>query len=154
MSTARIALEHGDFGRIAEQVLASGSRITFCAGGQSMAPFIRSGDSVTVAPAGDSLRIGDVILSRTAGETLLLHRIVEKREDGVLTMGDATQGPDGFVAYSRILGKVVCISGLGYNFHLRYPLNYLIAKRIIFSRRLPAHPLLLRFGKKVADLLG
>ncbi len=114
------------FREIAGAVLRDGSQLSFRAGGKSMSPFIRDSEKVIIEPPTGSLRIGDVILFESAERQLLLHRIVKKTADGYVTRGDASLLNDCSVTHREVLGKAVHVVG-GLNFHLRFPLNTLVA---------------------------
>lgn len=147
-------LTHKEFISLAEEILGSGNQLSFTARGSSMSPFIRNGDTVTLASCGDLLSVGDVVLFKAAEHRMLLHRVVKKQQMGILTMGDTSDSDDGFIPFNNVLGKVIRVSGGGYNFHIKTPFKFLIGKRIIFSRNLCKFPFILKFGKKIADALG
>lgn len=93
-------------------VLASSARVRFRASGASMAPAIRDGDAITVAPvAAGRLRRGEVVLARRGGG-LVAHRLVRRlrRPDGALELllrGDAASTDDPAVPEADVLGRVV-----------------------------------------------
>jgi signal peptidase I len=151
IETRRIS--HQDFLQIAGEILDSGKLITFRASGTSMTPFIKNGDAVTVS-RDQNPGIGDVVLLKTDEGRLYLHRVVKKAAAGIVTRGDASFDEDGFTPCRNILGKVVRVSGGGYNFHLKRLIKKLISKRIIFSEGLYRHPSIVRLGKKMAKRMG
>lgn len=66
----------------------------------------------------DSLKEGDIVTYRSSNGVLVCHRIVSKETQdnikGFIIQGDANPNTDGFIAYSRINGKVYgIIPGLG-----------------------------------------
>lgn len=89
-------------------VIAKNARFRFRARGFSMAPFIRDGDVLTVAPlAGPAPRLGDVVaFCHPATQRLLVHRVVAKKSGAFLLRGDNTARCDGFVSAAKILGIV------------------------------------------------
>lgn len=100
------------FAELAAEILLKGGSFQFRAHGASMAPFIRDGDLLTVAPVDATLlKIGDVALVRTRWDRLKAHRVVSKTvQGGVLlleTRGDARLSPDRPVPGDRVLGRVV-----------------------------------------------
>lgn len=100
------------FVELAAEILLKGGSFQFRAHGASMAPFIRDGDLLTVAPVDAArLEIGDVALCRTCWDRIKAHRVVGKTvQDGVLlleTRGDARLSPDRPVPGDRVLGRVV-----------------------------------------------
>ena len=121
-------LDSRDFLRLLEEVLKSGKGITFMAKGDSMSPFIRHGDNITVRPLDRPLRVGDVVLVRSAGGGALVHRVVSVRHGTLVTRGDASGVNDPPCRLEDVLGRVVRVEGKGYNFHLDFPYGYLIAR--------------------------
>lgn len=75
---------------------------------QSMEPAIQIGDMVIVGPVGGPMTSGlwpGKIITYTKGKAFVTHRIVEVKEDCVITMGDALEEPDPApVAISNIHG--------------------------------------------------
>lgn len=73
-----------------------------------MIPFIRGGDFVTIAPASRvRLRRGDIAaFARAETGPIVIHRVVQVHQDGLLTRGDNCPEPDGLIPFSRILGYV------------------------------------------------
>jgi ribosomal protein S18 acetylase RimI-like enzyme len=88
--------------------------IRFRAKGFSMRPFIQDGDLITVSPLRNSpIRIGDVVLYKTADGRIIVHRVIRKtRIDGKAAFfikGDAAFDKPEEVDAKRILGRVVAI---------------------------------------------
>ncbi|MEZ5126624.1 MAG: S24/S26 family peptidase [Thermoleophilia bacterium] len=77
--------------------------------GGSMAPFVRDGDVVVVAPLrGVAPRVGEVVAVELArGATLAVHRVVRRSHRGVLVRGDNAAAADGVVPPPSVLGRVV-----------------------------------------------
>ncbi len=73
--------------------------------GGSMASFLRSGDIVNICP-GESCRVGDVVLWQ-AGDALILHRVVAKKNGRIITKGDSLGHLDAPVTLKHILGGAV-----------------------------------------------
>lgn len=91
-------------------LLGAGQRVRFRARGPSMAPAIRDGDEVEVAPADPAaLRPGAVVLYADAAGRLTLHRLVcrDRATGRLLLRGDAVGGYDAPVAPAQVLGRVV-----------------------------------------------
>jgi signal peptidase I len=81
-----------------------------------MRPLIREGDLVNVIPTNyEQLRVGDIILARTARSNnhLLMHRLIRKFQrngrPALVTQGDAAWYPDPPMAPDDILGKVLAV---------------------------------------------
>ena len=142
-----------DFYGIAKEILEKGNTFEFIAGGESMSPFIKDGDKVVLQPPG-SLNIGNIALCRTAEYRLILHRIVRVTGAGVITRGDACFTDDGFTSFDYTIGKLVKVSGRGFNFHLRFPFSTLIARGAIRPSRVPRHTLLLSLVRRLTSFLG
>ena len=107
-----LRLEDKAFLDLAAEILRQGGSFQFRAHGSSMAPFIRGGDLLTVAPVEPAaLQSGDVILFRAHQGRIITHRVLQKSvQDGewtLLTQGDARLAPDGPVPGKRVLARVV-----------------------------------------------
>lgn len=90
-------------------VLARGVPFRFRARGWSMAPFIRDGDVITVAPLVRSQPgIGEVVaFIRPEGEHLVVHRVVAHRGQAVFIQGDSVpEYADGVIPPENLLGRV------------------------------------------------
>jgi hypothetical protein len=96
-------------------VLAKGSRFRFHAKGDSMSPFIRSDDLITIAPLSSRTpRVGDIVaFVRPQTHQLVVHRIIGKDQDGFLVQGDNDSGQRDQVLGQNILGCVVKIERAG-----------------------------------------
>jgi signal peptidase I len=92
-------------------VLARGYTARFTASGNSMHPFIRSGQRLVVEPVDPrALRRGDVVLARLE-RGLTAHRVVrvERRGDEVVsitTRGDNCPGDDPPFAPAQLVGRI------------------------------------------------
>ena len=98
---------------VATDVLWSGYRMRFRAGGSSMWPTIRPGEAITVEPAtATEIKLKDIVLYRT-GRGVIGHRVVRianrNGEIVLLARGDADQGAGEPVAAKQLLGKVVAV---------------------------------------------
>jgi signal peptidase I len=95
-----------------EEILKSGLNLRVKVTGQSMAPFLRGGEILTIKKEPlHALRKGDLILFKNSQGAPLLHRIIQKRmssDDKITfrTKGDALIAFDEPVQYDRVLGKV------------------------------------------------
>ncbi len=81
------------FRELTQEMLREGDVVLVPTQGSSMHPLIPEGCRIQVEPvAPEALRLGDVIVYR-AGEALMAHRLVAKRENGgslrLVTKGDA-----------------------------------------------------------------
>jgi signal peptidase I len=91
-----------------QSVLSRGASFRFQAKGQSMSPFIRHGDIITVAKVeSNAVRVGDVVvLLNPANNAAIVHRIVNIQENSILLKGDNCISADGIFSYDTILGIV------------------------------------------------
>ncbi|HEY9072821.1 MAG TPA: S24/S26 family peptidase [Desulfobaccales bacterium] len=87
------------------QGLRQGRAMRFLPAGGSMSPFFRGGDIVTIEPGG-GCRVGEVVL-RCHGSDFMLHRVVAKSRDRVITKGDALSSFDLPDNSKNILGRAV-----------------------------------------------
>lgn len=112
-------------------VVDKGKSFRFRARGWSMAPFIRDGDVITVSPLKDGLPgTGEVVaFIRPGSGSLVVHRVVARRNAQVLIQGDnGMENVDGLISREYLLARVTRVErksrrvwlGLG-------PERYLIA---------------------------
>jgi hypothetical protein len=96
-------------------MLTSGAALRFKATGYSMCPLIMDGDVVTLsARAEDRLRLGDVVaFMRKGAQTLIVHRIVGRKDGRYLTKGDNVTTCDGYTHRDDILGRVEYVERRG-----------------------------------------
>ncbi len=80
-----------DLTELLQEVLDQGSIIQFTATGGSMSPFIRSGDTLKIAPLhGKRPVLGQVYVFRNPlNQKLLVHRLVAKKEGNWILRGDS-----------------------------------------------------------------
>lgn len=76
----------------------------------SMMPFVQVEDSLLICPTQPPPQIGDIIIFEKEG-LALVHRVIDLRNDAVLTKGDALALPDGWIPRDQILGLCVAING-------------------------------------------
>jgi GNAT superfamily N-acetyltransferase len=96
-----------------------------------MRPFIQDGDLITVCPLRNSpVRIGDVVLYKTADDQAIVHRAIRKtRIDGKAVFfikGDAAFGQPEEVDAKRVLGRVVAIERNGQERNLDTKLHRIV----------------------------
>ena len=76
--------------------------------GQSMLPFFRSGSTITLRP----IKEGDIrkynVVMADAGESFVVHRIIEVGEEEVTLLGDGNYLGTERVARDKIYGIVDC----------------------------------------------
>jgi signal peptidase len=72
--------------------------------GWSMAPALRDGDWLKIAPGTPS--VGETVVFARGGE-LVAHRLIAVRDGLAITRGDDAAGDDAPIAVSELLGRVV-----------------------------------------------
>ncbi|MBN1510513.1 MAG: S24/S26 family peptidase [Phycisphaerae bacterium] len=78
--------------------------------GASMQPFVRDGDTLTVEPVTTAApRPGDIVFLKSATGNILVHRVVRRAADRVITRGDGSLLTDEPVPMSQVIGRVVVI---------------------------------------------
>lgn len=124
-------------------VLDRGRPFRFRARGWSMAPFIRDGDVITVAPLEHEIPpIGAVVaFTRPNAGNLVVHRIIARHANGVLMQGDRFSScADGLVPLDNLLGRVTHIERSGRPIWLglgpeRTLIAWLSRARVLIPRR-------------------
>lgn len=97
---------------IADRV-ASGETATFRQTGNSMAPLIRNRDEVVVVPVDpDLVEVGDIVLTRVAGNVYVhMVKAVDRHRRRVL-IGNNRGRTNGWTGYERVYGIVVTVGGI------------------------------------------
>jgi len=121
---SNLDLNHEGFLDLLEAILAKGKPFRFRAAGNSMQPYIKDGDVVTIEKTqGKMNRIGDVVAAiHPQNGRLMVHRIIKKTPKGYKIRGDNIPNSDVIVQPDKILGIVSNITrdgvpvvfGLGY----------------------------------------
>lgn len=95
--------------------LAKGLSFRFEAKGFSMAPFIKSGDVVTVSPLSSSpISIGKpAAFIHPLTKKLVIHRVIGKIDKDYFIKGDNSLAADGLVRKENILGYVSAVERNG-----------------------------------------
>jgi signal peptidase I len=102
------SLPGAGFAELMAAVLDKKVPVRFTAPGFSMTPFIRDGDTITIAPVSEKIRCGDVVAFMNPCRCkLTVHRIVNISSKGYLIKGDNMSEPDACVQRSSIIGRVV-----------------------------------------------
>jgi Peptidase S24-like len=115
----------------------------FCARGWSMAPFIRDGDVITVAPLQHSLPgVGEVVaFVRPGAEKLVVHRVVARGAAFAFIQGDnGLEYPEEIIPQENLLGTVTRIERNGHNVWMglgpeRYVIAWLSRARLLTPLR-------------------
>ena len=69
------------------KLISEGKSVTMKVKGNSMLPFIKDGDTVKLVKT-DHLKLYDIVLARIDDEQYVLHRIIRKKDNQLLLMGD------------------------------------------------------------------
>jgi len=135
--TETLNLKREDFASIAQQVLGRGRILRFKAKGGSMSPFIRNGDVVEVVPVKGRINLGDIILYHSSCGSPVIHRVIQRNKESIITKGDSVPSSDQPVLSRQVLGRVVSIEKNGWCIRLDRPmvrlLNILLALISPFS---------------------
>lgn len=84
------------------------SRVPVPVTGNSMRPFLRTGDTVFLDAVREPVRVGDILLFQRDGGQYVLHRVTACKADGsFLLLGDNQMVPEP-VRADQIRGRVVC----------------------------------------------
>ncbi len=109
-------LGNQDLLTLLQAVLASGGNFRFRAAGDSMLPFIKHGDFLTLSPVPPGARlVGQVVacVHPTSG-SLVIHRVIRYQGAKCLIKGDySAGGPDGWIAASEIFAVLTGIERAG-----------------------------------------
>jgi signal peptidase I len=113
-----ITIDGIKFETLADEILAENNQIRFSVKGFSMYPTIRNGDVIEVHRNHlNSLKNGDIILSRHNDGLLRAHRIIKVQRVNsitqITTRGDSQIKPDGAVTLKQIIGQVVAVERSG-----------------------------------------
>lgn len=100
-----MTIDNGLYFALVEERLAAGERVIISLVGTSMQPTLIAGDELELAPAGDYLAVGDVVLFRYHGRHIL-HRIVAI-EGNRYTMHGDNCFTDEIVGKEDIVAKMV-----------------------------------------------
>lgn len=102
----RVMAAADDMGRLIAPLLKDGLSCRLVCGGNSMAPLIQSGDTLTLAPLGKRhITVGDVLAYRHPRSShLVIHRVVELRNHHAVMKGDHAREPDACIQRKDVLG--------------------------------------------------
>ena len=107
MSNAR-TIANRELFSIVRDTLLEGSTVRIAVNGQSMLPFFRSGSTITLRPIEEGdIRKYNVVMA-DAGESFVVHRIIEVGEEEVTLLGYGNYLGTERVARDKIYGIVDC----------------------------------------------
>lgn len=129
---------------VISEVLAKGGSFSFIPNGTSMLPYIAGGrDKVTLAPLPERIKNGDIVLFKTEGGDIVLHRVIYQKNGLFTFCGDNLRLPEQNVPKSHLIGRVTEIERNGKTLSLLSPTQRLFAfftvqkkRGIILLRRL------------------
>jgi signal peptidase I len=124
--TEVLNLKREDFSSITQEVLSRGRALRFRAKGESMSPLIRNGDVVQLVPVKGKISLGDVVFYRSSYGNTIVHRVVQRRREIVITKGDSSPTPDQPVLSKQVLGRVVSVEKNGWRIRLDSPMGRLL----------------------------
>lgn len=107
MKSTRTIANRELFG-IVRDTLLEGNTVRVAVNGQSMLPFFRSGSTITLRPVREEdIRKYSVAMA-DAGDSFVVHRIIEVGEDEVVLLGDGNYIGTERVSRDKIYGVVDC----------------------------------------------
>ena len=107
MKSTRTIANRELFG-IVRDTLLEGNTVRVAVNGQSMLPFFRSGSTITLRPVREEdIRKYSVVMA-DAGDSFVVHRIIEVGEDEVVLLGDGNYISTERVSRDKIYGVVDC----------------------------------------------
>jgi hypothetical protein len=131
MNSTRTIANRELFG-IVRDTLLEGHTVRVSVNGESMLPFFRSGSTITLRPIGkEDIRKYNVVMA-DAGDSFVVHRIIEVGEKEVTLLGDGNYIGTERVSHDKIYGVVDCSA-----------LHLLFAKIWLWLRPIRRYPLAL-----------
>jgi hypothetical protein len=107
MKSTRTIANRELFG-IVRDTLLEGHTVRVSVNGESMLPFFRSGSTITLRPIGkEDIRKYNVVMA-DAGDSFVVHRIIEVGEKEVTLLGDGNYIGTERVSHDKIYGVVDC----------------------------------------------
>lgn len=109
-----------DMGDLIAPLLAQGRCCRFVSCGNSMFPFIRNRDTVTLIPCTKPvLTVGDVIAYRhPLSSNLVIHRVISEKNGCYLMKGDNAREPDAQIIMEQVTGILQDVTRNGRTFTL------------------------------------
>jgi signal peptidase I len=115
---------------LAAEVIASFGQARLPVTGSSMFPCMQPGDLLEIRRLAGPIQIGDVVVFDRHGK-LVVHRVVGRTGDLLITRGDRLRYPDAPVPAAAILGCVVAIERRGRRIAPRLTLWCRIASTVL-----------------------
>ncbi|MBQ5647770.1 MAG: hypothetical protein IIV16_01450 [Alistipes sp.] len=106
--TKTLVISNRELFTIVRDTLLEGKTVRVAVKGESMLPFFRSGSTITLRPAkAEDIRKYAVVMA-DAGDSFVVHRIIEVGEEYVTLLGDGNYNGTERVAREKIYGVVDC----------------------------------------------
>ena len=109
MKNARTIANRELFG-IVRDTLLEGNTVRVAVNGQSMLPFFRSGSTITLRPVQEKDICKYSVVMADAGDSFVVHRIIEVGEEYITLLGDGNYIGTECVTRDKIYGVVDCSS--------------------------------------------
>lgn len=115
---SKLTCTASEFGVLGAELLRKGTSVRFQAGGSSMHPLVRDGDTLLITPCqADRVRLGEIVLCSAEPDRVLVHRVIRRRA-GVASalyfiQGDQSPTPDGWIDQERIHGCLEAVEREG-----------------------------------------
>lgn len=91
---------------LAEELLREGREVTMRVMGQSMIPFLKSSEQITLRPfRSEDLRVGVIVMAKVEQKRYVVHRIYRISSEHITLLGDGNLNPE-YVKRSDICGVV------------------------------------------------
>ncbi len=118
------------------EVLAKGGSFSFIPNGTSMLPTVTGGrDRVTLAPLPERIKNGDIVLFKTDGGDIVLHRVICQKNGLFTFCGDNLRLPEQNIPKSHLIGRVTEIERNGKKLSLLSPTQRLCAFFTVLEKR-------------------
>ena len=89
-------------------------------------PFVRSGDVLEVVPVKGKINLGDIVLYRSSYGNPVVHRVIYRNTESIITKGDSVPGSDQPILSKQVLGRVVAVEKNGWCMRLDKPVGKLL----------------------------
>lgn len=108
MNVNNLKLSGKNFTKLMSAVLEKNADFRFQAEGQSMSPFIKNQDIVTITPLSmNTPQTGDIVAAfLSEKQSIMIHRVIGKKQGKFLIKGDNIKSRDGLFELDQILGLV------------------------------------------------
>ena len=90
------------------RILSEGTSVTLRVQGSSMLPFIHGSEDRVILEKADKVALGDILLCNV-GDHYVIHRLIARKGDQLLLMGDGNSYGKETCTLADVAGKVVTI---------------------------------------------